>query len=186
VGPFYFVKGGGPDCNDCSKVVTCTDSSGAVDAACTAHITDATACTTDGGAYRYGADGSPCVFSFATEIGTLTTTDPDANLGNGGTSTGCCASFTYTSVSVTKTGEDETNFPSANFNPGSDIVLAASTGIITVGRATITTSAQTPTRYILTAKVNDDSGSEGLYSENVAITIEVSSLSDSFHYRSKN
>ena len=115
-----------------------------------------------------------------TEIGTLTTTDPDANLGNGGTSTGCCASFTYTSVSVTKTGQDETNF-----NPNNDILLAPSTGIITVGRATITTSAQDPTRYILTAKVNDNSGS-GIDSENVAIKIEVSSLSDSFHYRSKN
>ena len=176
MGPFYFVKGGGPDCNDCSTVVTCTDSSGAVDAACTAHIADATACR---GAD--GADGSPCVFSLATEIGTLTTTDPDANLGNGGTSTGCCASFTYTSVSVTKTGQDETDF-----DPNNDILLAPSTGIITVGRGTITTSAQDPTRYILTAKVKDHSTSEGLYSENVAITIEVSSLSDSFHYRSKN
>ena len=176
MGPFYFVKGGGPDCNDCSTVVTCTDSSGAVDAACTAHIADATACR---GAD--GADGSPCVFSRATEIGTLTTTDPDANLGNGGTSTGCCASFTYTSVTVTKSGQD------TNTNaPESDILLAASSGIITVGRATITTSAGNPTKYILTAKVKDHSGSEGIDSENVAITIEVSSLSDSFHYRSKN
>ena len=116
-----------------------------------------------------------------TEIGTLTTTDPDANLGNGGTSMGCCASFTYTSVSVTKSGQDTNSNP-----PENDILLAPSTGIITVGRATITTSAQTPTRYILTAKVKDHSTSEGLYSENVAITIEVSSLSDSFHYRSKN
>ena len=181
MGPFYFVKGGGPDCNDCSTVVTCTDSSGAVDAACTAHIADATACTTDGGATRRGADLQPCVFSLATEIGTLTTTDPDANLGNGGTSMGCCASFTYTSVSVTKSGQDTNSNP-----PENDILLAPSTGIITVGRATITTSAQTPTRYILTAKVKDHSTSEGLYSENVAITIEVSSLSDSFHYRSKN
>jgi hypothetical protein len=116
-----------------------------------------------------------------TEIGTLTTTDPDANLGNGGTSTGCCASFTYTSVTVTKSGEDNSSTA-----PDSDIVLAASTGIITVGRATITTSAGNPTKYILTAKVKDHSGSEGIDSENVAITIEVSSLSDSFHYRSKN
>jgi hypothetical protein len=109
-----------------------------------------------------------------TEIGTLTTTDPDANLGNGGTSTGCCASFTYTSVTVTKSGEDNSSTA-----PDSDIVLAASTGIITVGRATITTSAGNPTKYILTAKVKDHSGSEGIDSENVAITIEVSSLSDS-------
>ena len=182
MGPFYFVKGRGTDtdCNDCSTVKTCTGSSGTVDAACTAHNTDATACTTDGGATRNGADGKPCVFSPATEIGTLTTTDPDANPGNGGVSTGCCASFTYTSVSVTKSGQDTNSNP-----PESDIVLAASTGIITVGRATITTSAQDPTRYILTAKVNDNSGS-GIDSENVAITIEVSSLSDSFHYRSKN
>ena len=116
-----------------------------------------------------------------TEIGTLTTTDPDANLGNGGTSTGCCASFTYTSVTVTKSGQD------TNTNaPKSDIVLAASTGIITVERNNITTSAGNPTKYILTAKVKDHSGSEGIDSENVAITIEVSSLSDSFHYRSKN
>ena len=116
-----------------------------------------------------------------TEIGTLTTTDPDANLGNGGTSTGCCASFTYTSVTVTKSGEDNSSTA-----PDSDIVLAASTGIITVGRNNITTSAGNPTKYILTAKVKDHSGSEGIDSENVAITIEVSSLSDSFHYRSKN
>ena len=110
-----------------------------------------------------------------TEIGTLTTTDPDANLGNGGTSTGCCASFTYTSVNVTKSGED------TNSNaPGSDIVLAASTGIITVGRDTIITSAGTPTIYILTANVKDHSGGEGMFSENVAITIEVSFLTDSF------
>jgi hypothetical protein len=116
-----------------------------------------------------------------TEIGTLTTTDPDANLGNGGTSTGCCASFTYTSVTVTKSGEDNSSTA-----PDSDIVLAASTGIITVERNNITTSAGNPTKYILTAKVKDHSDSEGIDSENVAITIEVSSLSDSFHYRSKN
>jgi hypothetical protein len=109
-----------------------------------------------------------------TEIGTLTTTDPDANLGNGGTSTGCCASFTYTSVTVTKSGEDNSSTA-----PDSDIVLAASTGIITVERNNITTSAGNPTKYILTAKVKDHSDSEGIDSENVAITIEVSSLSDS-------
>ena len=105
--------------------------------------------------------------AIGTEVGTLTATDPDF-----GVAESCCSNYRFNYVSATITGQDQSNAAK------SDLSLNAVTGLFTVARNNIDTTALTPTVYQLTITVDDlatdTSGSYSkLTSDAVVVTIEV-------------